>query len=703
MIKLFSILCILSISLADTTTVAISYFDNTSGNEKYNPLSKGLADMLITDLSNVKSLQIVEREKLESLLKEIDLGEGKFIDPNTAQSLGKGLGAEFILTGAFLSIDPMMRIDARIMEVGTGKVIGAEEVTGDGNDFFKLEKKLAQLLIERLKLDIVIEDNNPNLNLDAVLNYSEAIDLDDKGFKDEASKKLNKLANDFPDFKNVADKLDEIKLWIEKVSNERSQMKKEMVQSALLGLDSSSPDYNPKLVMEGINLFMGNFKDYGVGLSYIDKIKSKAPEILDQRISKENLMTLDEYARGMEFMFLRLYKNEIDKTIKLGQEFLVAYPTSIYSNLAEGAIKQAINTVENRKKSMEKINNNLPLAIKQFDIEKIYSLMKNDYGETLKNLELYNKIKVKVDEFIIPIINDNWDEIFKKNVITGSEFYFTLNKGVYSKRIYEKNIKVSFLMMYKRIAIVNGDSITSNFLDDYFLNYEDIMYEKNDEELLDDYYLKIEQMEKGSYISDSCYTKPNTIEDLQEIRQSENYGTEGQKIDELIRTYKKIFKIAEINKDFADYQNALGLFKKDPVLITRKKHRREHFQQTKIFQDKKEEFDELAEYFNNREKLLDITLFDIYKAEKDYIPLTVRETCLNLLKYNLKTIQLVELRYMLFYTAYMLDNFEKAQKAYDYMRLDLQHMVDKGSDDEAKESLEWRINSAKVYFEIMPE
>ena len=64
-----------SVLLADTKTVAISYFDNTSGLEQYNPLSKGLADMLITDLSNVKSIQIVEREKLENLLKEIDLGD----------------------------------------------------------------------------------------------------------------------------------------------------------------------------------------------------------------------------------------------------------------------------------------------------------------------------------------------------------------------------------------------------------------------------------------------------------------------------------------------------------------------------------------------------------------------------------------------------------------------------------------------------
>ena len=57
--------------------------------------------MLITDLSNVKFLKIVEREKLESLLKEIDLGDGKFIDPNTAQKSGKGLGAEYILRWLF--------------------------------------------------------------------------------------------------------------------------------------------------------------------------------------------------------------------------------------------------------------------------------------------------------------------------------------------------------------------------------------------------------------------------------------------------------------------------------------------------------------------------------------------------------------------------------------------------------------------------
>ena len=149
MVRLLSLLIIIGISFADTKTVAISYFDNTSGLEEYNPLSKGLADMLITDLSNVKSIQIVEREKLESLLSEIKLGSSKFFDPSTAQKLGAGLGADIILTGAFLSIEPDMRIDARLIEVETGKIIKSNKVLGKSSDFFILESQLVKMLIAK--------------------------------------------------------------------------------------------------------------------------------------------------------------------------------------------------------------------------------------------------------------------------------------------------------------------------------------------------------------------------------------------------------------------------------------------------------------------------------------------------------------------------------------------------------------------------
>ena len=69
-------LCLLALCLLRATafaadpppTVAVLYFDNNSPNREYDVLQKGLADMLVTDLSQVESLQVVEREKLQALV-----------------------------------------------------------------------------------------------------------------------------------------------------------------------------------------------------------------------------------------------------------------------------------------------------------------------------------------------------------------------------------------------------------------------------------------------------------------------------------------------------------------------------------------------------------------------------------------------------------------------------------------------------------
>lgn len=222
MVRLLSLLIIIGISFADTKTVAISYFDNTSGTEEYNPLSKGLADMLITDLSNIKSLKIVEREKLESLLKEIELGGGKFIDPNTAQKLGKGLGAGYMLTGSFLIMGETMRIDARLVDVGTGEVTMAEEITGEKDTFFELEKNLVNKLITTLNIDLSKKESRKvkkvqTESFESFNNYSSSIDAFDKGEYEKSKDFMEKAANLDEDFDLAWDKLEDIEKYIEEL------------------------------------------------------------------------------------------------------------------------------------------------------------------------------------------------------------------------------------------------------------------------------------------------------------------------------------------------------------------------------------------------------------------------------------------------------------------------------------------------------
>src|SRR5262249_26042762 len=49
------------------------------------------------------ALRVVERERIQSILQEQDLIKSKSIDPQTAVKLGKILGAQYMVTGGFMS------------------------------------------------------------------------------------------------------------------------------------------------------------------------------------------------------------------------------------------------------------------------------------------------------------------------------------------------------------------------------------------------------------------------------------------------------------------------------------------------------------------------------------------------------------------------------------------------------------------------
>ena len=98
---------------ASVRTLAVTFFDNNSSDADFDPLGRGLAAMLITDLSNVQGLELVERTRISEVMAEIELQKSPWIDPSTAAEMGRGLGAQYVLTGAFAAVKPTMRIDAR--------------------------------------------------------------------------------------------------------------------------------------------------------------------------------------------------------------------------------------------------------------------------------------------------------------------------------------------------------------------------------------------------------------------------------------------------------------------------------------------------------------------------------------------------------------------------------------------------------------
>ena len=167
-------------------TVAVSYFDNNTGKAEYDPLAKGLADMLITDLGQLRALRVVEREKLNQILAELKLSRSKFIDPKTARRLGKGLAAQFILSGGYTLAGDTLRIDARVFNVETGAVLTSERVEGKKDEFFALEKDIADVLIVALEVKLASAEKsklraNATQSFEAWSSYAAGLDAQDRG------------------------------------------------------------------------------------------------------------------------------------------------------------------------------------------------------------------------------------------------------------------------------------------------------------------------------------------------------------------------------------------------------------------------------------------------------------------------------------------------------------------------------------------
>lgn len=81
-------------------SIAVQAFVN-QGNENYRAMAKGLAAMIIADLSKVPGLKVLEREKVQLLVNEAKLGDSGLADRASAVRSGRLMRAEKVVVGNF--------------------------------------------------------------------------------------------------------------------------------------------------------------------------------------------------------------------------------------------------------------------------------------------------------------------------------------------------------------------------------------------------------------------------------------------------------------------------------------------------------------------------------------------------------------------------------------------------------------------------
>jgi len=175
-------------SKSNIKTIAIMEFDNFSigkYQEKLGPIGKGLADFFEHDFGKISSMKVVERDKINYVLREFDLLKSGAVDKSTAARAGKILGAKYMVFGSFTQLnDKSTRMVVRVVSVETSEIIASVDKEAKP-EYFKLEKELVEELAK--KLDITLSDDIKALikeggteSLDATTLYSKGLDYMDK-------------------------------------------------------------------------------------------------------------------------------------------------------------------------------------------------------------------------------------------------------------------------------------------------------------------------------------------------------------------------------------------------------------------------------------------------------------------------------------------------------------------------------------------
>ncbi len=194
-------------------TLAILPFENNSVTDadRFAPLSKGLPAMIITDLNkNGSGLKLVEREKIQALLKEIAFGQTGAVDETQAVKVGKILGAQAIALGSFMVLGKKIRMDVRLIKVETSELVLAEAITGESEDFMRLEQNLAAKIADSMKAVLPPRKDLSGSGIEAALYFSQGLNALDQGDKARAGELFAKCVELDPIYKTQVENIKEL-------------------------------------------------------------------------------------------------------------------------------------------------------------------------------------------------------------------------------------------------------------------------------------------------------------------------------------------------------------------------------------------------------------------------------------------------------------------------------------------------------------
>ncbi len=130
--------------------IAVWDLDNLSTFGVTHDLGEPLSARIIETIKENKGYPIVERERLLLALEEMHLSSSSLADEETRLRLGRLAGARFMVFGGYQIINEMMRVDLRLVDVESGKVLKAAQKTTSAKELSGWLKIVSEAALELL-------------------------------------------------------------------------------------------------------------------------------------------------------------------------------------------------------------------------------------------------------------------------------------------------------------------------------------------------------------------------------------------------------------------------------------------------------------------------------------------------------------------------------------------------------------------------
>ena len=129
-------------------TLAVLPFRNLAGNPDAAFYEFSLADGVITELANVRSITVRPSAYVAQYV-------GQNVDP---QRVGEELATRLVLAGGFIRTPERMRVSAQLVETATGTLVWTDKIDVASRDLLDMQDEIAERLLAGLKLRLTAEE-----------------------------------------------------------------------------------------------------------------------------------------------------------------------------------------------------------------------------------------------------------------------------------------------------------------------------------------------------------------------------------------------------------------------------------------------------------------------------------------------------------------------------------------------------------------